>query len=286
MKKLYSLLSTVFVVAAFSAQTTFTATYDFVESPTSSDTGALTGTDYTVSTFSSTGVSYVSGTANRYANSGAPTGALDTTKYIEVTLTPSTGYTMTVNSLTFRVQRSGTGPRDMAVRSSVDNYTANLPATINPANAELSIIPTNVVHFVNDISTGQPGATITPTNIKFVTGPLKFRFYFFTSEATTGTFSVDDVVISGTTQTVSLGVEDVLKSKNVSLKNTIVDNTMSFQTKGNATVKVYNANGQLVKSAVISVSNSTVDVASLPKGNYVVTSELNGEKVSQKIIKK
>ena len=33
-----------------------------------------------------------------------------------------------------------------------------------------------------------------------------------------------------------------------------------------------------MKSADISVSNSTVDVASLPKGNYVVTSELNGEK--------
>lgn len=286
MKKLYSLLSTVFVVAAFSAQTAFTVTYDFVESPTSSDAGALTGTDYTVSTFSSTGVSYVSGTGNRYANSGAPTGALDTGKYIEVTLTPSTGYTMTVNSLTFRVQRSGTGPRDMAVRSSADGYAANLPATINPTNAELSIIPTNVVHFVNDISTGQPGATITPTNIKFVAGSLKFRFYFFTSEATSGTFSVDDVVISGTTQTVSLGVDDVLKSKNIALKNTIVDNTMSFQTKGNAFVKVYNANGQLVKSATISATDYNLDVASLPKGNYVVTAELNGETVSQKIIKK
>ena len=83
-----------------------------------------------------------------------------------------------------------------------------------------------------------------------------------------------------------MSCNDVLKSKNIALKNTIVDNTLSFQTKGNATVKVYNANGQLVKSADISVSNSTVDVASLPKGNYVVTSELNGEKVSQKIIKK
>ena len=84
----------------------------------------------------------------------------------------------------------------------------------------------------------------------------------------------------------TLGTIEVLKSKNIALKNTVVDNTLSFQTKGNATVKVYNANGQLVKSAEVSVFNSTVDVASLPKGNYVVTSELNGEKVSQKIIKK
>ena len=66
----------------------------------------------------------------------------------------------------------------------------------------------------------------------------------------------------------------------------MVDNTLSFQTKGNASVKVYNANGQLVKSATISAQNANVDVASLPKGNYVVTAELNGEKISQKVIKK
>ena len=90
--------------------------------------------------------------------------------------------------------------------------------------------------------------------------------------------------ISWTASTLSVG--DTSKSKNISLKNTLVDNTLSFQTKGNASVKVYNANGQLVKSAAISAQNANVDVVSLPKGNYVVTAELNGEKVSQKIIKK
>ena len=65
----------------------------------------------------------------------------------------------------------------------------------------------------------------------------------------------------------------------------MVDNTLSFQTKGNASVKVYNANGQLVKSATISAQNANVNVANLRKGNYVVTAELNGETVVQKIIK-
>ena len=287
MKKLFTLLSIVAISFYVQGQTNFTATYDFVESPTNDELGALTGsTNLTISKFSTVGATYVSSTGNRYANSGAPTGTLNTNKYVQVTLTPSTGYSLTINSLTVKVQRSGTGPRDIAVRSSADNYTANLPATINPANAELSIIPTNVIHYVNDISTGQNGATITPTNITDVSSPVTFRFYFFNSEETTGTFSVDDVVINGTTKSIPLGTIDNIKEKNIFLKNTIVDNILSFQTKGNATVRVYNTNGQLVKSATISAQNANVNVANLPKGNYVVTAELNGETVSQKILKK
>jgi hypothetical protein len=287
MKKIFTLLSIVAISFYVQGQTNFTATYDFAESPTNNELGALTGsTNLTISKFSTVGATYVSDTGNRYANSGAPTGTLDTNKYVQVTLTPSTGYSLTINSLTVRVQRSGTGPRDIAVRSSADNYTANLPATINPTNAELSIIPTNVIHYVNDIKSGQNGATITPTNITDVDKAVTFRFYFFNSEANDGTFSVDDVVINGTTKSVPLGTIDNIKEKNIFLKNTMVDNTLSFQTKGNATVRVYNTNGQLVKTANVSAQNANVNVANLPKGNYVVTAELNGETVSQKILKK
>lgn len=100
----------------------------------------------------------------------------------------------------------------------------------------------------------------------------------------TGTRQIVLDDISWTVSTMSVG--DTSKTKNIFLKNTIVENALSFQTKGNAAVKVYNVNGQLVKSAAISAANSNVDVASLPKGNYVVIAELNGEKVSQKVIKK
>ena len=106
-----------------------------------------------------------------------------------------------------------------------------------------------------------------------------------TATAGTGNVSIDNLVVTTYPSSV-LATTDVIKSKNIFLKNTMVDNTLSFQTKGNASVKVYNANGQLVKSATISAQNANVDVASLPKGNYVVTAELNGEKVSQKVIKK
>ena len=103
--------------------------------------------------------------------------------------------------------------------------------------------------------------------------------------AGTGNVSIDNLVVTTYPSSV-LATTDVIKSKNISLKNTMVDNTLSFQTKGNATVRVYNTNGQLVKTANVSAQNANVNVANLPKGNYVVTAELNGETVSQKILKK
>ena len=103
--------------------------------------------------------------------------------------------------------------------------------------------------------------------------------------AGTGNVSIDNLVVTTYPSSV-LATTDVIKSKNIFLKNTMVDNTLSFQTKGKASVKVYNANGQLVKTANVSAQNANVNVANLPKGNYVVTAELNGETVSQKILKK
>ena len=83
----------------------------------------------------------------------------------------------------------------------------------------------------------------------------------------------------------TLGVTDISKSKNVFLKNTIVDNTLNFEAKKNATVKVFNAEGKLVKSATVTPSSSNVDLSSLNKGVYILTAEVNGETVSQKIVK-
>ena len=103
--------------------------------------------------------------------------------------------------------------------------------------------------------------------------------------AGTGNVSIDNLVVTTYPSSV-LATTDVIKSKNIFLKNSLVDNTLSFQTKGNATVRVYNTNGQLVKTANVSAQNANVNVANLPKGNYVVTAVLDGETVSQKILKK
>ena len=149
--------------------------------------------------------------------------------------------------------------------------TTNLTGTVGTRNGNDAAYRTSLSN------------TITGLNIP-VGQIFWIRFVDINVSGTDDGLAIDDFSLTPINSTLS--VNDISKTKNIFLKNTMVDNTLSFQTKGNATVRVYNTNGQLVKSATISAQNANVNVANLPKGNYVVTAVLDGETVSQKILKK
>jgi hypothetical protein len=117
--------------------------------------------------------------------------------YIRSTITPNAGFSLSVSSISFTIQRSGTGIRQYAVRSSADGYSANLPASVS-GNANLSVVSGNIFQ-VSDASTAaNAGSTITlSSGHTDVTGPLTFRFYGFNAEGSAGTFSIDNVIING-----------------------------------------------------------------------------------------
>lgn len=81
----------------------------------------------------------------------------------------------------------------------------------------------------------------------------------------------------------TLAVPDIKKSKKSLVKNTSVENELVFAAKSD--VKVYNVNGQVVKSASVN-ENTSLNVSTWPKGIYIVSGNVDGEAVSQKIIKK
>ena len=172
----------------------------------------------------------------------------------------------------------------------ISNYTGTaVYSTVElPVATDVSVKVAFSVSGTNSTSTltinnGTP-ITSTSTNVPTVLKSVAIR-QDGGATAGTGNVSIDNLVVTTYPSSV-LATTDVIKSKNIFLKNTMVDNTLSFQTKGNASVKVYNANGQLVKTANVSAQNANVNVANLPKGNYVVTAVLDGETVSQKILKK
>lgn len=80
-----------------------------------------------------------------------------------------------------------------------------------------------------------------------------------------------------------LAATDTKIIKHRFIKNSVIDNAIEFTSKTN--VKIYNVSGQLVKSAAVNEGTS-LDVSALAKGVYVVTGEVDGQSVSQKIIKK
>ena len=61
-----------------------------------------------------------------YSGEAWPTGALNTDDYIEFCITNNHGQTITVNNFSFDERRSGTGIRDIEVRSSLDGFTASI----------------------------------------------------------------------------------------------------------------------------------------------------------------
>lgn len=79
-----------------------------------------------------------------------------------------------------------------------------------------------------------------------------------------------------------LSVNSNMSLKKVLVKNTSFSNELLFGAK--ADVQIINMNGQVVKSASVN-ENSKLNVSSLSKGMYVVTATVDGEKISQKIVK-
>lgn len=92
--------------------------------------------------------------------------------------------------------------------------------------------------------------------------------------------TIDDV---SWTAYVTMAVVDATKAKANLVKNTIVSNELIFGAA--AKVSVYNTAGQVVKTAEVA-ENGRLDVSALPKGTYVVTGLVNGQAVSQKVVKK
>ena len=197
----------------------FTGTYPFSNvtsgssgSGTTDPTPVPTATGVTFGSFSAVGTSANSNAGGRFSFTSWPTGATDGSdtftgapdlgKYYTVTLTPQPGFVLSLSSITFTLQRTTTGIRQYAVRSSADNYATNLPASISPTNANLSVAAGNIFQVVDATtsSAAYTGSTVTlgGTGFTNVSGAVTFRFYGFNAEATSGTFSLDDVKITGT----------------------------------------------------------------------------------------
>jgi hypothetical protein len=195
--------------------TGFTVNYPFTGVTTTSGTTdptavpAAQGAIFT--SFNAVGVSANASASGRFSFTGWPlgavngsntfTGSLSATQYYEVSIAPASGYKLDLSSIIFTVQRSATGVRQWAVRSSLDNFAANLPASINPSNSTLQANNDNTFQIVDRATTtAQTGCTVTlGSSFINISSAVTFRFYAFNAEGTGGTFSLNTVSFSGAT---------------------------------------------------------------------------------------
>jgi len=142
------------------------------------------------------------GNSNRFGGSGwfntgnTSTGstlseAIAGNDYIQFIVTPNSGYNFTVTSFVFQWDKSGTGPKNIALRSSLDNYSTSLGEITTVA-----ALGTN--------------NTIAITTLNSISSSITFRIYGYGSTVTTGTGGFDvstDVVnvqLNGTTALIPL----------------------------------------------------------------------------------
>lgn len=158
------------------------------------------------------------------------------------------------------------------------NTTTSITFTYDVTkDATTSIVQKATLQFGSETLTNSTGTSAAPANIASVVLREGGN-----ATAGTGNVNVDNIVVK--TYDPILGTIDITKTKVNLVKNTIVNDAITFGAKA-ANVQLVNMNGQVVKT--VSVENGTiVNVSSLAKGTYIVTADVNGEKVSQKIIKK
>ncbi len=190
----------------------FSATYDFSDVTTSSGTTDPTPpptvSGLTLGSFTAVGTPANPNAGGRFsfqdwslgATNGSDvfSGGIDFSEYYQVTITPDANISLDISSITFTLQRSGAGIRQYAIRGSVGGYADNLPASINPANPDLSVVPVDIFQVSDGTTSAEIGSTITlGAGYTNITSAVTFRFYGFNAEGTGGTFSIDNVTFNG-----------------------------------------------------------------------------------------
>jgi hypothetical protein len=216
------------------------------------------------------------------------TGAISTAEYYEVTLTPQAGYSITGDSIKFSFERSGTGIRTYAVRSNLDGYTANLNAVYGIPTTNVDVQAGNVFFLKKDITTIQNrNIIVLGASFANMVVPVTFRFYGWNAEASTGTFSIDNVNFIGSS-TLATGVSeknnmDITLFPNPSQSGlfTIDLNNLS----GKSNIRIYDIIGNIIYSTeTSSIAKQTIDLSNVANGSYFVSITNNNGTTTKKIV--
>lgn len=247
MKKFYSLVAAVVFAATVNAQ----GAENLDTRPTTSGTGYttvnFTGEDSTSWAFAST----------RIVDTSANFNIAGTSALISANGTATITFANGVGTLNFQYRKAFTGGTARTVQVSVDGVIVNTTPQFGTGSGAQSTV------YDYSLLINKAGSVV--VEIKVLGAQTTLDNFVWTAYDST------------------LAVVDANASKARLVKNTVVDTNIIFAAK--ADVQIVSMNGQVVKSASVN-ENTALDVTSLAKGMYIVSGTVNGQAVSQKIIKK
>ncbi len=217
----------------------------------------------TATAFTAIGVGTLTfGASGAYADNWS-TGAINTGKYFEISVTPNSGYIIKISAVNFGERRSSTGIRNYQVRWSIDNFSnSNTIATVS--------VPDN---------TEERTGNITGLDIDVVEGQtLKIRWYGYSAEATSGTWRINDNTLN-LTGTVTTSGGNAITTGIVSSPPFCIDltntsaGTVAYTTTGtysSATFTAYLSNASGDFSSPTNIGTTSVSGTD-PSGSIDVT---------------
>ncbi len=227
------------------------------------------------------------------------TGSMDTGTYYQVDLIPVFGYSLNLSAINFIMRRSATGIRNFAVRSSVDAFSSNLPASVL-SNTKISVIALNIFLWNYDAapnSSDQKGSAITLAGPSFstVTNVLSFRFYAWNAEQKSGTYSIDSVVVIGKAfnepdnlNTTAIAEEDKATDTNLLIYPNPISESVLFLESNQSLqqIELFTKEGRLVKTQLFNPPEKKYNwrLEGLEKDAYLLRIRyLNGFEHSRRI---
>lgn len=252
MRKIYSLFAVAFAAMTMNAQV-LNATFSDITG-TGGNSGGWSGTSVATTAVTSYTTGGVWTLSNAYAGDSCL--KMGTGSKLGELTTPALSGLLSGATLTFRA-----GAWDN------NNEKTTLKISISGAGT-LSATSVTLVK----------GAFTTYT-ISVTDGNDTTKITFSGEQASNSRFFIDDIKIDN----VTAAVADFNSLKSSLVKSTVVGNEISFKAKSD--VKVYNLEGRLVKSGMVS-ENKGLNVSDSTAGTYIVTGSVNNKAVSEKVIKK
>ena len=192
-KNEYNMKRFLLFIFLFSSQITFgqILTFDFASLAGNEVTANSNSNDANLSSSTisrGAGVNASNNGGRFNSNSWTTAGSINTSDYIEFTVTPINSAQFDITSIDINHQRSGSGPKAFALRSSTDNYSADLGTFT-----------------ISDVTSTQSNS-FSSLSITNQTTALTFRIYAYNAEGGAGTwgpgdFSGNDIIVNGSVTT-------------------------------------------------------------------------------------
>jgi hypothetical protein len=197
-----------------------------------------------------------------YAKDFTNATTLDGNDYFQWTLTPNTCKRISFTQLALEIYKNGEGPRNLVLRSSLDNYASNI--SITTTNGTVS---SNVASVTADEATFSLTANLSAAGFQNVNTAITFRLYGYNGEGNTNgnrrmgvnNFTFSGTVTARTSAGTLSGIDTVCPNGTTTLSSSVSGGTWSSG-----------------DTAVATINSTTGVVAGVAGGNATMTYTVTG----------